>query len=455
MTADADPPDPPRWTVSPAEYDDLALALDGILTVVSVAVPPSLVSSPPSPGLPSEQLTSDDRGSERADGTTDAEAERVAALDVADLTDQEGTPVARLTVTDRRRTAPGQWTLTGTVTPLAPREDGVFAHLHLSPAVVRERFAGRKVAAIPLDAPPDKATLTALTAATRAYDATVLLPLVGAGSPRMVSAHALVRATLAAADLLPGETLVVPVPLARREDPADDAALRTRIAEAYGGSAELPLDGSPAAARGDYPEPIAAIVAAEHPPPHQQGIVVFFTGLSGSGKSTLARRLRDVILERGDRTVTLLDGDVVRRLLSAGLGFSKADREANVTRIGFVAAEVARHGGLAICAPIAPYAATRARVRRMVTEAGGAFVLVHVATPLDECERRDRKGLYAKARAGLITGFTGISDPYEEPTDADLRLDTSLLGVDEAVGAVVDLLTTRGWLRLEPSSADV
>jgi sulfate adenylyltransferase len=441
--------DPPRWTVSPAEHDDVALALDGILSEVSVTVPAAVLSSL------AERTTTPDRGGGCQDGASVDAAHQALAIEVADLADQEGTPVARLTVTGRSRSADGRWRLTGTVRPLAPREDGVFAHLHHSPAVVRKRFAGRKVAAIPLDAPLDKAALTALTAATRAYDVTVLLPLVGAGSPRIVSAHALVRATLAAADLLPGETLVIPVPLARREDPADDAALRTKVAVAYGGFTELPLNGSPAAAGGDYPESIAAIVAAEHPPPHRRGVVVFFTGLSGSGKSTLARRLRDVILERGDRRVTLLDGDVVRQLLSAGLGFSKADREANVTRIGFVAAEVARHGGLAICAPIAPYAATRERVRHMVTEAGGAFVLVHVSTPLEECERRDRKGLYAKARAGLITGFTGISDPYEEPTDPDLRLDTSVVSVDEAVGRIVDLLTTRGWLRSDRSPADV
>ncbi|REF36062.1 adenylyl-sulfate kinase [Thermasporomyces composti] len=445
MTAD---PDPPRWTVPPAEYDDVALALDGILDEVRVTVPAAVVSS-----LASSTAASGGGG--RDDGATDSATDDAARrIKVADLTDQEGTPVARLTVTERSRTAEGGWKLTGTVTPLAAREDGVFAHLHLPPAVVRERFAGRKVAAVPLDAPLDKAALTALTAATRAYDVTVLLPLVGAGSSRIVSAHALVRATVVAAELLPGETLVVPVPLARREDPAEDTALRTRVAEAYGGCVEFPLTSS-AAAGGDYPEPIAAIVAAEHPPPHRQGLVVFFTGLSGSGKSTLARRLRDVILERGDRTVTLLDGDVVRQMLSAGLGFSKADREANVTRIGFVAAEVARHGGLAICAPIAPYADTRARVRQMVAEAGGAFVLVHVATPLAECERRDRKGLYAKARAGLITGFTGISDPYEEPTDADLRLDTSVMSVEEAVGRIVDLLTARGWLRPDSSPAGV
>jgi sulfate adenylyltransferase len=169
------------------------------------------------------------------------------------------------------------------------------------------------------------------------------------------------------------------------------------------------------------------------------------TGLSGSGKSTIARGLRDALAELGDRSVSLLDGDMVRRLLSAGLTFSRADRDLNIARIGFVAAEIARHGGIAICAPIAPYAAARQRVREMVTQAGD-FLLVYVATPIDVCAARDRKGLYAKARAGLIDGLTGVSDPYEEPADADLVIDTSAVTRQQAVGAVLDLLTSGGWL---------
>jgi sulfate adenylyltransferase len=171
---------------------------------------------------------------------------------------------------------------------------------------------------------------------------------------------------------------------------------------------------------------------------HGQGVTVFFTGLSGSGKSTIAALLAVRLAEAG-RTVTLLDGDVVRTHLSAGLGFSKADRETNIRRIGFVAAEVTKHGGVAICAPIAPYAATRAAARAMV-ERYGRFVLVHVSTPLEVCEARDRKGLYAKARAGLLTEFTGISDPYEIPLDADLSLDTSEMDVEAAVRLVLEAL---------------
>ena len=179
--------------------------------------------------------------------------------------------------------------------------------------------------------------------------------------------------------------------------------------------------------------------------------MLFFTGLSGSGKSTLARALMDRVLEQGERTVTSLDGDVVRRHLSAGLGFSREDRETNITRIGWVAAEIARHGGVAICSPIAPFASTRATVREMVEEAGGEFFLVHVATPLEECERRDRKGLYAKARRGEIPDFTGISSPYEEPEDAAVRVDTTGRTIEDALDDVLEALADTGHLDLRPA----
>jgi sulfate adenylyltransferase len=185
-------------------------------------------------------------------------------------------------------------------------------------------------------------------------------------------------------------------------------------------------------------------------PRSERGLVLFLTGLSGSGKSTIARDLADVLAERGDRQVSLLDGDLVRQLLSAGLTFSRADRDLNIARIGFVAAEVARHGGIAICAPIAPYAAARAGVRRQVSDVGD-FFLIHVATPLEVCEARDRKGLYAKARAGLIEPFTGVTDPYEEPADAELVIDTSVVSRQEAVHAVLSMLSTGGWLTEQPA----
>jgi sulfate adenylyltransferase len=184
-----------------------------------------------------------------------------------------------------------------------------------------------------------------------------------------------------------------------------------------------------------FPE-VATELRRGYPPRDQQGFTVFFTGLSGAGKSTIANVLRVKLLEMGGRPVTLLDGDIVRCHLSSELGFSKEHRDVNIRRIGFVASEITKNGGIALCAPIAPYEATRREVRRMV-EAGGGFMLVHVATPLEICEVRDRKGLYAKARAGVIADFTGVSDPYEPPGDPDLVLDTTALTPEECAQTIV------------------
>jgi sulfate adenylyltransferase len=338
----------------------------------------------------------------------------------------------------------------------------------------------------------------------------LLLPAVAGPAGIVQHPDALVRSVRAAARHLPPGTLVVPVPLRRYPASAeDDLALRATVAAAYGATHLLgdtpdwpgPAGGRPAqggarpapvipvVSPGDWAydpaaevwRPLALIepgteradlsaseledlldrgaevpswftppgVAAElrraRPPRSERGLVIFLTGLSGSGKSTLARALRDSLAERGDRTVSLLDGDLVRSLLSAGLTFSRADRDLNIARIGFVATEVARHGGIAICAPIAPYAQARRGVRRAVQEVGD-FLLVYVATPAEVCEARDRKGLYAKARAGLIDHFTGVSDPYEEPEDADLVIDTSVMTRQEGLQAVLGLLTDGGWL---------
>ncbi|HXZ71508.1 MAG TPA: adenylyl-sulfate kinase, partial [Streptosporangiaceae bacterium] len=310
--------------------------------------------------------------------------------------------------------------------------------------------------------------------------------------------EALVRTVRAATRHLPLGTLVVPLALASRDvSPERELVLRALVAAAYGathlftdepGAPEVPAVISvvsagdwaydraaevwrplaliePGTERADLamgeledlldrgeevptwftPPTVAAELRRARPPRSERGLVIFLTGLSGSGKSTIARGLRDALSERGDRTVSLLDGDLVRELLSAGLTFSRADRDLNIARIGFVATEVARHGGIAICAPIAPYAQARARVRSMVREVGD-FLLVHVATPVQVCEARDRKGLYAKARAGVIGNFTGVSDPYEEPTDAELTIDTSAMSRQQSVDAVLRLLITGGWL---------
>ena len=194
-----------------------------------------------------------------------------------------------------------------------------------------------------------------------------------------------------------------------------------------------------------FPEVIKELRNA-YPPKHKQGFTVFLTGLSGAGKSTIAQVLLSRFLEMGDRPVTLLDGDIVRRHLSSELGFSKEHRDINVRRIGFVASEITKNRGIAICAPIAPYSLSRRQVREMVEQYSGGFIEVYVATPLEICENRDRKGSYAKARAGLIKGFTGVDDPYETPENPDVKVDTTEITPDEAAQEVLLELQRQGYL---------
>jgi sulfate adenylyltransferase len=342
----------------------------------------------------------------------------------AELVDPEGLPLARVAAD-------------GSLEPLTHAQYGPFRRLHLTPAQAREQHAGATF--VPVVDALTEADLEEL----RGLGRVVLLALMGTGTSSL-SPVALVRATLAAADLL-DDASVVAIPLPAHGDADADHALGTQVVETYAGG-----DPVHALTESDAPLPdaIAAIVDADQPEPEEQGLVLFFTGLSGSGKSTLARALMDLLLEQGGRTVTSLDGDVVRRHLSAGLTFSKADRETNIRRIGWVAAEIARHGGVAVCSPIAPFAETREQVQEMVEAAGGAFFLVHVATPLEECERRDRKGLYAKARAGEIPEFTGISSPYEEPVDPAVRVDTTGRTIEDALDDVLVALDEAGYLHL-------
>jgi sulfate adenylyltransferase len=394
--------------------------------------------------------------------------------------------------------------LSGPVTALRPAEHGPFRDLRRLPAEVRAELAGIPVLGYVTSAPLHSRQIGQLRhAASQLKARLLLLPRVAGPAEIVHRPDALVRTVRAAARSLPAGTLVIPVPLpGNQASPADDLALQARVAAAYGATQLLADRPAAAASDGLRPAPVIPVldsgdwaydptaevwrplaliepgtertdlaagelddlldrgeeipawftppaVAAElrraRPPRRQRGLVIFFTGLSGSGKSTLARALRDALNERGDRTVSLLDGDLVRALLSAGLTFSRADRDLNIARIGFVATEIARHGGIAICAPIAPYAQARRDVRRAVQDVGD-FLLIYVATPAEVCEARDRKGLYAKARAGLIDHFTGVSDPYEEPDDADLVIDTSVLSRQEALAMVMHLLTTGGWL---------
>ncbi len=296
--------------------------------------------------------------------------------------------------------------------PTAP----TYAGLRRTPASV----SGLTRGVLAADPPPAQDLRVALG------DEPVLL-LAAAGAARADDAahHRSIRAWQRLADELGDAAVLAVTPV-----PADASDLeRSAVAAAYGVTL---LDVRSAPAEVDA----------------GAGAVVMLSGLSGSGKSTIAAALVALLTEERGRTVTLLDGDVVRTHLSKELGFSKADRDTNIRRIGWVAAEVAKHGGLAVCAPIAPYAATRAAVRAMVeSQAGaGAFVLVHVATSLEECERRDRKGLYAKARAGLIPEFTGISDPYETPTDAEVVIDTTDTTPQAAAAVVAAHLSENGRL---------
>ena len=190
---------------------------------------------------------------------------------------------------------------------------------------------------------------------------------------------------------------------------------------------------------------VAQELQRNYPARHRQGFTVFFTGLSGSGKSTIANVLRVKFLEMGGRPVTLLDGDIVRKHLSSELGFSREHRDINIRRIGFVASEITKNGGIAICAPIAPYDAIRKEVRNMIQPHGG-FILVYLSTPLETCESRDRKGLYAKARAGIIKQFTGISDPYETPADGEVVIDTTSLTPEEAAQEIFLHLEKEGYV---------
>ena len=200
-----------------------------------------------------------------------------------------------------------------------------------------------------------------------------------------------------------------------------------------------------------YPE-VATELRRSFPARHKQGLTIFFSGLSGSGKSTIANVLMTKFLEVGGRPVTMLDGDLVRKHLSSELGFSKEHRDINIRRIGYVASEITKNGGIAICAPIAPYDLTRKDVRALIEPVGG-FILVHLSTSVDVCESRDRKGLYAKARAGILKEFTGISDPYEEPTDAELHINTAELSPEEAAQEIVLHLEREGFIGMNRNSA--
>lgn len=369
-------------------------------------------------------------------------AAAAVAADALVLTDPEGAALARMVPEATYPVGERRVGLIGDVEPLAHDGIGPFRRFRLSPEEVRQR-CGDDFLTVPVEAPLTLEDLR-LVEGKAGLGPLVLLVLLGAGEPGLRPA-ALVRATVAAAGLL-SDAHVIVVPVAPRGSAGCDDLFVRRVVDSYAVRGVVwPLG------HGELPFEVSAVVAEATPTGDHRGMVLFFTGFSGSGKSTLARAVQDFILEQYDRTVTSLDGDVVRRNLSAGLGFSAEDRDTNIRRIGWVAAEIGRHGGIAIASPIAPFDATRKHVRALVAEAGASFALIHVATSLQECERRDRKGLYALARAGELPHFTGISSPYEVPDDAEVRVDTTGLSVAEARDVVLAHLYEQGHLSKKSS----
>ena len=342
-------------------------------------------------------------------------ADRVRVGESVELTDPDGTPLAELLVAAVRSRDDGRADVAGGLRGLRRPEHGPARDLRLSAS---DDLWGSRVAVF--DDVPDPADL--LRVARHSDGRPIVLLGIGGSASGAARVTALVDVLRRCAGEIE-EARVRYLP-----SPASGTSTNDR------GIVDVVLSTLRADEVLDFTRPSgerASEAAAD-------GLVVLFSGLSGSGKSTLARALAERLPSIGRRGV-LLDGDAVRRVVSAGLGFSAADREENLYRIGWVAARVAEGGGVAVCAPIAPFASSRERIRSMAEEVG-RFVLVYVSTPIEVCEQRDRKGLYARARAGELTDFTGVDSPYEEPVDADLVIDTSVTAIDDGVRAIIELI---------------
>ncbi|WP_253907879.1 adenylyl-sulfate kinase [Arthrobacter sp. H20] len=353
------------------------------------------------------------------------------------ITDPDGTPLARLTVTDAQNASSVVF-LAGSISKLQPAEHPPARNLRVTGPLSRSGPDGPQRLLVAAFAHPPLADQIALTMSkAREADCDLLLfAVVDSNQTGTQFVQELIDSLQLCADQIPNARVRLLVfPTAKGPEGMHAPLLRRHVLDRV--DADLVLD-------------FTTRVVERTPPAISQGggLVVLFTGFSGSGKSTLARELVERLRIVDSRHSTLLDGDSVRRMLSSGLGFSRADREMNVRRIGWVASQIASAGGIAVCAPIAPYDSTRQEVREMA-ESFGDFLLVHVSTPLAICEQRDRKGLYAKARAGLIKEFTGIDSPYEIPTDPDCcSIDTSAVEVEDGVTRVLEAIS-----RLRPDLA--
>lgn len=335
--------------------------------------------------------------------------------DEVDLTDPDGTPIARLILSALRTRTDGGVDLAGRLRKLRAPEHGPARELRL-----RDTADLSTALVAVFDDLPDPAELLHIVAALNERQL-VLLGVDGFRSHPARAPFLLDALRRCAGEVPRASVLYLPIPSAVTS--VDDRGLLDAVLATVHAGDVVDFTGR----RDDRNAALS------------DGLVVLFTGLSGSGKSTLARSLAERLPSIGKRGV-LLDGDAVRRVVSAGLGFSASDREENLYRLGWVAARVAEGGGVAVCAPIAPFTRSRERIRAMA-EHVGRFVLVYVSTPLELCEQRDRKGLYARARAGELADFTGIDSPYEVPSDADLIIDTSVTTIEDGVDSIIDLIT--------------
>jgi sulfate adenylyltransferase len=452
----------PSWDLTPSQIVDLELLLTGALS--------------PLRGFMTRDHAERSRTEGRlADGTRwpapvvlEVSADLAATLGPRTplvLRDLEGVPLAVLSV-EEVWSAPADgaggsdaWCIGGIVEGLRLPIHHDFVRLRPTPAAMRAEIARRgwtRTVGLPIaGALSDELVRQALHVANRLDAGLLVVALLPASGLVAADHFERVRAVRAAFGAFPADRAqLLVLPWNRFEPIARDRLLRAIVARNLGCTHVAQPAGADTSAIDEIGIAAVGIDAAIETPDvaasqaglsSRRGLTIFLTGLSGSGKSTIANILRVKLLEHSSRRVSLLDGDLVRKHLSSELGFSREHRELNVRRIAYVASEITLHGGIAICAPIAPYDAVRRDARRMI-EAVGDFVLVFVDTPLTVCEGRDPKGLYAKARAGLLPSFTGVSDPYERPEDAEIVLDTTDLSAAEAADRVMAALTARGSL---------